>query len=1150
MGGFGMARRSRGNVVSSLYDLLKTLFKGPKSAVGPARRRGFGFESLEGRAMLASDFGAIAGIIYRDFNNNGFTAGEQISGATVNLYTDDGDSVFEPGAGDALTGSTTTNASGQYRFEDLIAGSYWAQQPSQTIGGILLSAQNSNLLVISGLEAQGISGTTIDDFSVANPSVTAAFPPVGNISFAAGASASSLGGERDLLVELSAATGVGDQVTLAGTVGALTWNASLLAQGRYVDVWDGADGDGDAIAFTGLGSVDLTSGGVSDSFRMLIGTDQAGATARLRVYTNATNWSEQSIAIPNNPSNELIFKIADFTTGGAASGPANFSNVGAIEMQVGTTVDGTDGQVTFLGMLGPTVETQNFSNPADLSLTKIVNNANPTVGQNVTYTLTLSNAGPGAANNITVSDVLPAGMTFVSSTPSGTSTYNSGTGVWAIPSLNSGAVATLDITATVTTQGAKTNTGEVTDVDEFDPDSTPNNQNAGEDDQASVVLTATQVDLSLTKIVNNATPNVGGSVTFTVTASNGGPSNATGVVVTDLLPAGLTFVSATPSGSTTYVSGTGVWTIGNLNSAATAQLQIVATVATTGVKTNTAEVTAVNEGDSDSTPNNQLATEDDQASVTVTPQVADLSLTKTVNTAAPIQNQNVTFTLTVSNAGPNAGTNVAITDQLPAGLTFVSSTPSQGTYSSATGVWTVGTVNSAGSATLQIVATAATIGAKINSAQITAADQFDSDSTVNNNVPTEDDQASVTVTPQVADLSLTKTVNNATPNRNENVTFTITVSNAGPDAGTNVAITDQLPAGLTFVSSTPSQGTYSSATGVWTVGTVNSAGSATLQIVATAATIGAKINSAQITAADQFDGDSTVNNNVSTEDDQASVTVTPNSADLSITKQVNDASPDANQSVVFSVTLTNSGPQSATGVIVADQLPAGLTFVSSTPSGSTTYNSGTGVWTVGTLASGASATLQITATVVTAGAKTNTAQVSASDQFDVDSTPGNSLATEDDQASAVVTPNATDLSLTKTVNNAAPLPGANVSFTVTVTNNGPLAASGVTVSDQLPSGLTFVSSTPSGSTTYNSGTGVWNVGSLASGANATLTIVATAGTAGIFSNTAQVSAMNEFDTDSTPGNSVATEDDQASVNVTASQQVSPRLCVVVWRRTT
>ena len=114
-------------------------------------------------------------------------------------------------------------------------------------------------------------------------------------------------------------------------------------------------------------------------------------------------------------------------------------------------------------------------------------------------------------------------------------------------------------------------------------------------------------------------------------------------------------------------------------------------------------------------------------------------------------------------------------------------------------------------------------------------------------------------------------------------------------------------------------------------------------------------------------------------------------------KSVNDATPDKNENVTFTVTVTNDGPNSATNVAVLDSLPAGLTFVSSTPSQGS-YVNGTGIWTVGTLSNGGSATLQIVATVVTSGAKTNTAQVSSSDQFDPDSTPNNSIGTEDDQA--------------------------------------------------------------------------------------------------------------------------------------------------------
>jgi uncharacterized repeat protein (TIGR01451 family) len=318
-------------------------------------------------------------------------------------------------------------------------------------------------------------------------------------------------------------------------------------------------------------------------------------------------------------------------------------------------------------------------------------------------------------------------------------------------------------------------------------------------------------------------------------------------------------------------------------------------------------------------------------------------------------------------------------------------------------VWTVGNVNNGANATLQIVATVATIGAKNNTAEVTAADQFDPDSTPNNAQASEDDQDTETVTPNVADLSLTKTVDDTTPNRNQNITFTLTVANAGPEGATNVTVNDVLPAGLTFVSSTPSQGSYNSGTGVWTVGSINSAANATLQIVATVATTGTKANTAEVAASSQFDPDSTPGNAVAGEDDIDTEAVTPTVADLSVTKTVDDTTPGLGQNVVFTVTVANTGPDQATNVALEDILPAGLTFVSSTPSQGT-YSSTTGIWTVGSINSGANATLQITATVATTGARTNTAQVSASDQFDPDSTPGNSSSTEDDLEAETINP--------------------------------------------------------------------------------------------------------------------------------------------------
>ncbi|MDA1051087.1 MAG: SpaA isopeptide-forming pilin-related protein [Planctomycetota bacterium] len=553
----------------------------------------------------------------------------------------------------------------------------------------------------------------------------------------------------------------------------------------------------------------------------------------------------------------------------------------------------------------------------------------------------------------------------------------------------SGTSVTLQIVASVDTIGAKTNTAQVTATVEGDPDSTPNNNVAAEDDQADAVVTPQVADLSLGKTVSNATPNVGDNVTFTITASNAGPDAATNVTVADTLPAGTTYVSDTPSLGT-FSIGTGIWTVGTIANGGSATLQLVASVDTIGSKTNTSQITAADQADPDSTPNNSAPAEDDQASVSLTPQVVDLSLTKTVSNATPNVGDNVTFTLTLANAGPNSATNVTVTDQLPAGLTFASNTPSQGTYSSATGIWTVGTIANGGNATLQIVATVGSIGIKTNTAQVRAADQFDTDSTPNNSIASEDDQASISLTPQVTDLSLTKTVSNATPNVGANVTFTLTLANAGPNSATNVTVTDQLPSGLTFVSSAPSQGTYSNSTGVWTVGTIANSGSATLQIVATVASIGAKTNSAQVTAVAQADPDSTPNNSVATEDDQASAVVTPLQVDVGITKTASPTTVTLGGTLTYTLTVTNNGPDPATGTSVVDTLPAGATFISATPSqGTASQTSGTVTAALGTLASGQSATITIIVTPTTtnaiAGTVTNTATVSAN-EFDTNVT--------------------------------------------------------------------------------------------------------------------------------------------------------------------
>ncbi|MEO8456606.1 MAG: hypothetical protein ABI559_02225 [Chloroflexota bacterium] len=173
----------------------------------------------------------------------------------------------------------------------------------------------------------------------------------------------------------------------------------------------------------------------------------------------------------------------------------------------------------------------------DLAVSKTVDHATPDVGDQVVFTITVTNQGGDTGTNISASDVLPSGFIFESSTTAGGS-YNQNTGVLTVPILTSGQSATLTLTVLVTGGAVSgvTNTAEVIAADQFDPDSTPNNHNASEDDQASVTVNAQDASLSITK--TDLTTSVIASVpdTYTVTVSNAGADTAHNVIVSDIVP--------------------------------------------------------------------------------------------------------------------------------------------------------------------------------------------------------------------------------------------------------------------------------------------------------------------------------------------------------------------------------------------------------------------------------------------------------------------------------------------------------------------------------------------------------------------------------------------------------------------------------------
>src|SRR5215203_2752619 len=235
---------------------------------------------------------------------------------------------------------------------------------------------------------------------------------------------------------------------------------------------------------------------------------------------------------------------------------------------------------------------------ADLSITKTDGVAAATAGGMVTYTIVASNAGPTAVNPASVVDTFPAACASVSytSVAAGGATGNTAAGAGNIndAALNLPAGSSVTYTATCTLSGSATGTLDNTaTVSSGTPD--PNGANNSATDTDTIGAAA---DLSLTKtLIGGGTVNVGDNVTFALTVTNNGPSAATGVVVTDTLPAGLTYVSN--SCGATFANPTLTWNVGALAVSGSATCNLTATVNQAGPIVNTATATG---NEADATP--------------------------------------------------------------------------------------------------------------------------------------------------------------------------------------------------------------------------------------------------------------------------------------------------------------------------------------------------------------------------------------------------------------------------------------------------------------------------------------------------------------------------------------------------------------------
>ena len=732
----------------------------------------------------------------------------------------------------------------------------------------------------------------------------------------------------------------------------------------------------------------------------------------------------------------------------------------------------------------------------DLRITKTNGVDGVVAGLPTTYTITVTNPlGPSDASGAMVTDLFPATLIGVTWTCTGT-----GGGV--CPASGSGNINTA-VTVPVGASVVFTATGTV------DPAATGVLVNAarvlpptGHANRTSATATdrdpiGTKADVAITK-TGLASIVAGNPVVYTITVTNTGPSDAVGVVVNDATPTGLVFVSTTSDCTTAFPCTLGVVPAGATRTI-TATFMVPLTYPGLGPIVNVASVSSTTP---DGTAANNTATVE-----TTLNRDADVAITKSVSPASVLVGQPTTFTVVVTNQGPARVTGLVVQDLLPAGLSLVSASPSQGSYADATGAWTVGTLLNAQSETLTLEATVTVAGAITNRALVVAQDQPDP-------VASNNSAAAIVNGAANADVRVTKTADRPAPLVGETVTFTVTVANSGPSPATGVVVTDALPAGLTLVEATPSQGTYVAP--AWTIGTLSATGPpVTLTIVARVTAPGALVNTATITQQTEVDPNGANNS--------ASVTLNAaESANLRVTKALTRSSPFVGELLTFHVIVANQGPSPATGIAVTEVLSAGLAFESAAPSQGA-YDSATGFWTVGSLGNAGSAGLTITARVTQAGTVTNTASVTASDQPDPDPADNTASVTLTTQTIA-------DLTIIKTLTGSA-VPGRPITYTIVVTNTGPSPVTAASVTDVLPIALVapaWTCTADAGSScAAASGNGdLATTVTLEAGDAATFTVTGTiaANATGLLVNTATVTppagAVDEDSTNNTATSSV------------------------------
>lgn len=327
-------------------------------------------------------------------------------------------------------------------------------------------------------------------------------------------------------------------------------------------------------------------------------------------------------------------------------------------------------------------------NVADLFLSKTANaeqNATVGLGQTASYEINVTNLGIVTATNVVLNDLLDVRQKFISYDTHGTGDYNVSSGDWVVGDVAVGERKTLTIVAQPLKAGEYIpNEVHIHSVDQPDTNLTANT--------ANTTLMAISSDIKVTVEVNQSKVAKNDNATYILRAENMGPSNASTVVVKDVLPASATYDSH--SGGI-YDSGTGEWSVNALSVGEVKELNITAKMTQLGTITNEANLTSTDQYDANSNNNG------DSVIVSVGGE-ADLALTKIGDRAVATRGSTMTFKLKLENLGPDNASDVNISDLIPEGMTYRSHSVSNGEYNDTTGVWSQSSLANGDSAELNI----------------------------------------------------------------------------------------------------------------------------------------------------------------------------------------------------------------------------------------------------------------------------------------------------------------------------------------------------------------------------------------------------------------------------------------------------------------